>query len=253
MDLHGKVILVTGAAQGLGQNMSELLARQGADLALADIDHARLGDTVKLCAKYGRRVKDYIVDVSDEPSVEQLFQKVRTDIGSVDALINNAGINSDGLLVKAVDGKVQQKMPAAQSSKVISVDLLGAFLCGREAAAQMIEGGHGGVIVNVSSISRAGNVGQTNYSAAKAGIAAMTVCWAKELARYKIRAAAIAPGFSNTRMVASIPPKVREKIVSTIPLHRLAEPEEIGQAVLFILHNDYFNGRVLEIDGGLRL
>jgi 3-oxoacyl-[acyl-carrier protein] reductase len=136
---------------------------------------------------------------------------------------------------------------------VIAVDLRGVFLCAREAAVHMVESGRGGVIINISSISRAGNVGQTNYAAAKAGIAAMTVTWAKELARYNIRVAGIAPGFSGTRMVASIPPKVRDRIVSTIPLRRFARPEEIGRAALFILQNDYYDGRILEIDGGLRL
>ena len=144
-------------------------------------------------------------------------------------------------------------MSVAQFNEVIAVDLVGVFLCAREAAIRMVEGGDGGVIINISSISRAGNIGQTNYSAAKAGVAAMTVTWAKELARYKIRVAGIAPGFSETRMVASIPPKVRDKIVSGIPLRRFAAPEEIARAALFILQNDYYDGRILEVDGGLRL
>ena len=117
----------------------------------------------------------------------------------------------------------------------------------------MIESGQGGVIINISSISRAGNVGQPNYAAAKAGVAAMTVTWAKELARYHIRVAGIAPGFSETRMVESIPSKVKDRIVSTIPLRRFARPEEIARAALFILEIDYYDGRILEIDGGLRL
>jgi 3-oxoacyl-[acyl-carrier protein] reductase len=117
----------------------------------------------------------------------------------------------------------------------------------------MMEGGRGGVIINISSISRAGNVGQTNYSAGKAGVAAMTVTWAKKLARYKIRVAGIAPGFCNTRLVAKIPPKILDRITGTIPLRRLAAPEEIGHTALFILQNDYCTGRILEIDGGLRL
>ncbi len=144
-------------------------------------------------------------------------------------------------------------MSVAEFHRVIAVDLRGVFLCGREATVQMIESGHGGVIINISSISRAGNVGQTNYAAAKAGVAAMTVTWAKELARYKIRVAGIAPGFSDTRMVATIPPKVKDKIVATIPLRRFARPEEIAHAALFILQNDYYDGRILEIDGGLRI
>ena len=136
---------------------------------------------------------------------------------------------------------------------MVAVDLKGVFLCAREAAVHMIEGGHGGVILNISSISRAGNVGQTNYSAAKAGVAAMTVTWAKELARYNIRVAGIAPGFCDTRMVAKIPAKILDRIISTIPLRRLAEPADIARAALFILQNDYYDGRVLELDGGLRL
>jgi 3-oxoacyl-[acyl-carrier protein] reductase len=253
MDLQGRVIVITGAAQGLGQKMAEIIAAHGANLALVDVDHAKLQNTVRLCEKAGATVKDYSADVTDEPVVESLFSSVRKDFGNVDGLVNNAGITSDALLVKAEDGKVQKKMSLTEFHRVIAVDLRGVFLCGREATVQMIEGGHGGVIVNISSISRAGNVGQTNYAAAKAGVAAMTVTWAKELARYHIRVAGIAPGFSETRMVATIPPKVKDRIVSTIPLRRFAQPEEIARAALFILQNDYCHGRILEIDGGLRL
>jgi len=253
MDLQGKVIVITGAAQGLGQKMAEIVAAHGAKLALVDVDHAKLQETVRLCMKAGAKVKDYPADVTDEASVEALFSSVHRDFGSVDGLINNAGITSDALLVRAEDGKVQKKMSLTEFHRVIAVDLRGVFLCGREAAVQMIEGGQGGVIVNISSISRAGNIGQTNYAAAKAGVAAMTVTWAKELARYHIRVGGIAPGFSETRMVATIPPKVKDRIVSTIPLRRFARPEEIAHAALFILQNDYYDGRILEIDGGLRL
>lgn len=253
MDLRGKTIVVTGAAQGLGQKMAEVLAGQGANLALVDLDRAKLQETVRLCAKAGGKTNDYPADVTDEPTVEALFVRIHKDLGSVDGLINNAGITSDGLLVKAADGKVLRKMSMAQFDKVIAVDLKGVFLCAREAAVHMIEGGRGGVIINISSISRAGNVGQTNYAAAKAGVAAMTVTWAKELARHNIRVAGIAPGFSETRMVATIPPKVKDKIVATIPLRRFAQPDEIARAALFILQNDYYDGRILEIDGGLRL
>jgi 3-oxoacyl-[acyl-carrier protein] reductase len=208
---------------------------------------------VQLCSMAGAKAKDYPADVTDEPAVESLFRSILNDFSSVDGLINNAGITSDALLVKAADGKVQGKMSLAQFHRVIAVDLRGVFLCGREATVQMIESGHGGVIINISSISRAGNVGQTNYAAAKAGVAAMTVTWAKELARYNIRVAGIAPGFSETRMVATIPPKVKDKVISTIPLRRFARPEEIARAALFILQNDYYDGRILEVDGGLRI
>ena len=253
MDLQGRTIVITGAAQGLGQKMAEVLAREGAKIALADLDHAKLQETVRICLDAGATVKDYAVDVADESAVETLFNTVDRDFGGIDGLINNAGVTSDGLLVKAANGKVQKKMSLDDFHKVIAVDLRGVFLCGREAAVHMVEGGRGGVIINISSISRAGNVGQTNYSAAKAGVAAMTVTWAKELARYNIRVAGIAPGFCATRMVAKIPPKIQERIVATIPIGRFAQPEEIGRTALFILLNDYYNGRVIEIDGGLRI
>jgi 3-oxoacyl-[acyl-carrier protein] reductase len=253
MDLKGKTLLITGGAQGLGQKMAETIAAQGASIALADIDESKLKDTIQLCSKNGNKVKSYSANVADESSVEKLFRNIRSDFGGIDGLINNAGVNCDALLVKVADGKVQDKMSLEQFNKVIAVDLAGVFLCGREAAVHMVESGRGGVIINISSISRAGNIGQTNYSAAKAGVAAMTVTWAKELARYKIRVAGIAPGFSDTRMVANIPEKIRDKIVATIPAGRFASPEEIADAALFILYNDYYNGRVLEIDGGLRL
>jgi 3-oxoacyl-[acyl-carrier protein] reductase len=253
MDLQGRTIVITGAAQGLGQKVAETLSGAGANVALVDIDHVRLKDTVKLCSKTGTKVGDYAVDVTDEKAVVALFKDVRRDFGSVDGVVNNAGVTSDSLLVKVEDGKVQWKMSVEQFDKVIAVDLKGVFLCGREAAVHMVEGGRGGVIINISSISRAGNVGQTNYAAAKAAVAAMTVTWAKELARHRIRVAGIAPGFSNTRMMATIPPKILERIVSAIPLRRLAEPKEIAQTALFILRNDYFDGRIIEMDGGLRI
>lgn len=253
MDLQGKTIVITGAAQGLGQNMAEALAGEGANVAAVDIDHPKLKETVPLCTKAGGKIKDYAVDVTDEAAVVALFDRVHTDFGAIDGVINNAGVTSDALLVRVRDGKVERKMSLDEFNKVVAVDLKGVFLCGREAAVHMIEGGRGGTIINISSISRAGNVGQTNYSAAKAGVAAMTVTWAKELARHRIRVAGIAPGFSNTRMVANIPPKILDRIVATIPLRRLAQPAEIARAALFILKNDYYTGRVLEIDGGLRI
>ncbi len=253
MDLNGKTIIVTGAARGLGQKMAETLAAHGARLALVDRDEAELQQTARLCAAAGGMARDYVADVTDEARVETLFNTVRQDFGHIDGLINNAGITRDDLLVKAEAGKIVHKMSMEAFNTVIAVDLRGVFLCGREAAAHMIEGGSPGVIINISSISRAGNVGQTNYSAAKAGVTAMSVVWAKELARYGIRVAAIAPGFCDTRMVSAIPAKIRDRIVGTIPMRRLAKPEEIASAALFIFQNDYVTGRVMEIDGGLRL
>jgi 3-oxoacyl-[acyl-carrier protein] reductase len=173
--------------------------------------------------------------------------------GRLDVLVNNAGIIKDAMLVKVKDEAVVGKMTLAQWQAVVDVNLTGVFLCGREAAERMIKLGQGGVIVNISSISKAGNAGQTNYSAAKAGVAAMAVTWAKELARFGIRAASIAPGFTRTDSLSGMPPEMLDKMTAPIPLKRLGLPEEIARTVLFIAENDYVNGRCLEIDGGLRL
>lgn len=253
MDLVGKVIVVTGAGRGLGRRTAEMVAAKGARLALVDLTEEDVAETERSCRKTGQDARHYLTDVSDESAVESLFDTVVEDFGRVDAVINNAGITRDGLLVKAKEGRVTGKLSLEDWNAVINVDLRGVFLCAREAAVRMIESGNGGVIVNISSISRAGNFGQTNYSAAKAGVAAMTVTWANELARHGIRVAAIAPGFSDTRMVANIPKKILDGIVGRIPLKRLANPREIGHTVVYILENDYFNGRTLELDGGLRI
>ena len=253
MDLKDKVIVITGAALGLGEKTAEVLSAEGANLALVDLDAADLKKAVDLCSKAGVKVKGYGADVADEQAVVTLFNDIEKDFGGVDGLINNAGITKDGLLVKIKEGKVVGKMSVDDFNKVIAVDLRGVFLCAREAAAHMIEGGRKGVIINISSISREGNVGQTNYSAAKAGVSAMTVTWSKELAHHKIRVAGIAPGYCDTRMMATVPPKILERIIATIPVERLAEPADIADAASFILRNDYFDGRMLEMDGGLRI
>ena len=185
--------------------------------------------------------------------VGRRLDQVTAHFGRLDGLINNAGIVRDGLLVKVKDGQVVGKMTLAQWQAVIDVNLTGVFLCAREAAQRMIQRAVGGVIVNLSSISRAGNVGQTNYTAAKAGVAAMTVVWAKELARYGIRVGAVAPGFIRTPMVESMKPEALAKMTSPIPLGRLGEPQEIAHAVGFIFENELFTGRCLEVDAGLRM
>ena len=252
MELADKVIVITGAGQGLGRAMAETLAAQKAKLALVDLNETALLESVRCCENAGGEARPYLTDIADEQAVEALFDRVIEDFGAVDALINNAGIIRDGLLVKAQDGRVVKKMSLEQWQSVLTVNLTGVFLCGREAAVRIIEGDHPGVIVNMCSISRAGNVGQSNYAAAKSGVAALTVTWAEELARYGIRVAAIAPGFCDTPMVASMPEKAQARLKEMIPLGRLAEPKEIARSVLYVLQNDYFDGRVLEIDGGLR-
>jgi 3-oxoacyl-[acyl-carrier protein] reductase len=253
MDLNGKVIAITGGGQGLGRSMALVLAAKGAKLALIDLNQEKLDETVTLCKQAGGDAKAYIANVAKEDDVVATFDRIVTDFGSLSGLINNAGILRDGLMIKVKDGEIVKKMTLAEWQAVIDVNLTGVFLCGREAAERMITLGTEGVIINISSISKAGNMGQTNYSAAKAGVAAMAVTWAKELARYNIRAAAIAPGFIATEMVASMKPEALEKMTAGIPLRRMGTPEEIGDTCAYIFENDYFTGRVIEMDGGLRI
>jgi 3-oxoacyl-[acyl-carrier protein] reductase len=253
MQISGKTVLITGAGRGLGAAMARGLAERGADLALVDLDESGLRDAADACRALGRRAQTYAANVADEAAVVSLFDRVVADFGRLDCAIANAGILRDGLLVKVKDGEVVGKLPLAQWQSVIDVNLTGVFLCGREAAERMIRLGNGGCIINISSLSRAGNFGQSNYSAAKAGVAALTVVWAKELARYDIRVNAIAPGFIKTEMVASMKPEILEKMAAGIPVGRLGEPGEIAATAAFIIENDYCNGRVIEIDGGQRL
>jgi 3-oxoacyl-[acyl-carrier protein] reductase len=253
MDLRGKVIAITGGAQGLGLSMAEGLVAKGAQFALLDVNAERLQGAVTRLEEMGAVARSYVTNVADESSVIAAFDAIVNDFGALDGLINNAGILRDGLLLKVKDGEIVKKLSLAEWQAVIDVNLTGVFLCGREAAERMINLNKGGVIINISSVSRAGNMGQSNYSAAKAGVAAMTVTWAKELARYGIRSMAIAPGFIGTEMVASMKPEALAKMSSQIPLGRVGEPGEIASTAAFIFENDYLTGRVIETDGGIRL
>lgn len=253
MHLENSVIAITGGARGLGLAMASMLGSRGARLALLDTDAASLDEAVSGLHRAGIEARAFVTNVADEASVKQAFADIAASMGPVSGLINNAGILRDALLVKARDGKVEKTMSLEQWQSVVDVNLTGVFLCGREAAAQMVEAGNVGVIVNISSISRAGNMGQSNYAACKAGVVALTTTWAQELARSGIRVGAVAPGFIETEMTASMRQDMLEKLTAGVPLKRLGEPDNIAQSALFIFENDYFTGRVIECDGGLRL
>ena len=253
MNLAGKTIVITGAAQGIGRALAVAFAEHGSDLALLDLREDGLEETKALCSKRGVSVRTYAANVSVESEVEATMDRVVTDFARLDGIINNAGITRDALLVKSRDGVINAGMTLDQWRAVIDVNLTGVFLCGRAAGVRMARLANGGVIVNISSISRHGNIGQSNYSAAKAGVAALAEVWAKELARYGIRAASIAPGFVNTDIVSTIRAEVLDKLIGAVPLGRLGEADEIAMAARFIFENDFFTGRCLDLDGGLRL
>jgi 3-oxoacyl-[acyl-carrier protein] reductase len=253
MQLKGKTVAITGAARGIGRAIAEDFAAQGAHLALIDLTESELAESCAACQAHGVTARGYSASVSTEADVVATFERIVADFGRLDGLVNNAGIVRDALLVKVKDGVVTGKMSLAQWQAVIDVNLTGVFLCGREAAEHMIRLKNGGVIINISSISRAGNAGQSNYSAAKAGVASMTVVWAKELARYGIRAGAIAPGFTKTAILESMKPEMLARVIAPVPLQRLGQAEEIAQTARFIFENDFFTGRLIALDGGLRL
>ena len=253
MNLQDKVIVVTGGGQGLGRAMAVNLAKDGAKLALIDLDQALLIETVAMVEAAGSSAKTYVANVTVESEVESTFDEIVNDFGGLDGLINNAGILRDGMLLKYKDGEVQKKMSLQQFQSVIDVNLTGVFLCGREAAVRMVEGQRGGVIINMSSVARGGNMGQTNYSASKAGVVAMTVTWARELGRHCIRVGAIAPGVIRTAMTDAMKPEAKERLVKMKPVGRLGEADEIAHTAKYIFENDFFTGRVIEIDGGISM
>ena len=250
MKLPGKTVVISGAGRGIGRALALRLGRDGGHIALLDLNAGDLRLTREALEKEGVVARDYTVDVAKEPAVVGAMDAIVRDFGRLDVLVNNAGIISDALLVKAKDGAIAGKMSLAQWQAVLDVNLTGVFLCGREAAERMIKLGNGGVIINISSVSRHGNVGQSNYSAAKAGVAALAVVWAKELARHGIRAAAIAPGGVRTEILSTLKPEMLEKLIAPVPLKRLAEPAEIADAAAFVIENEFFTGRCLDIDGG---
>ena len=253
MQLEDKLVVVTGSGRGIGRAMAVAFAQKRANVALLDLNAEHLEQTRALCESHGVRAQTYICNVASEEQTIATLDAVVRDFGRLDVMINNAGITKDAMLVKAQDGKVTGKMSLAQWQAVIDVNLTGVFLGAREAAERMINLGCGGVIISISSISRSGNMGQTNYTAAKAGVAAMTVVWAKELARYGIRAGAIAPGFTRTEILDAMKPEMIERTLNAVPLKRMADPSEMAHAAVFIAENDFFSGRIIELDGGQRM
>ncbi|QDG50281.1 SDR family oxidoreductase [Persicimonas caeni] len=252
MNLSDVKIIVTGAASGMGRAFSLMLARDGAAVMACDIDEAGLAS---LKEEAEGTLETCVADVTDEASVANLVETTVDALGGVNGVVNNAGIFRDALLVKK-DRKTGdiRKMTMDEWQSVIDVDLTGPFLCTREVAAHIIEsGGEGGVIVNISSVSRHGNRGQSNYSAAKAGLIADTKLWAEELSRHGIRVGAVAPGFIDTPILQGMPERMLEKMTAQIPLGRVGKPEEIYQAVKFVIECDYFTGRCIDVDGGVQV
>ena len=241
--LQDKVVIVTGAAAGIGQATARRFAQEGCRVASWDV-------------KDGQPEPDGLfqrVDVSNPASVEAAVAEVAQHWGAVNVLVNNAGILRDGQLVKYKDGAVTGTMTDEQFDAVIGVNLRGVFVCTRAVVPRMIQAG-GGVILNASSVvGLYGNFGQTNYVATKAGVIGMTRVWARELGKYNIRVNAVAPGFIATDMVKAMPDKILQGMVGHTPLGRMGKPEDIANAYLWLASEaaSFVSGAVIGVDGGV--
>ena len=245
MKLSDLKIIVTGGAQGMGAHFARRLAEAGAQVAACDVDEGALSELPRVI----HRMK---ADVSKEDECVAFVDWAHRAMGGLNGLVNNAGIIRDGLLVRRdrETGAIK-KLGLDQFRAVLEVNLTGATLMAREVIAKMVETEtRPGVIVNMSSISRHGNRGQSNYVAAKAAMAANTVTWAREFAPFGVRVAAVAPGIVETPMTQGMNPKARDAAVAAIPVGRIGLPEDIWLAVKFALECDYFNARTIDVDGG---
>ncbi|HXU33205.1 MAG TPA: glucose 1-dehydrogenase [Thermoanaerobaculia bacterium] len=251
--LAGKVVIVTGGAAGIGKTTALRFAAEGARLVLWDRS-AEAGEAAaaEIVAAGGAASFDS-VDVSLEAEVNAAVERALSAEGRIDVLINNAGITRDAQLAKWKEGTLLGSMPLVDFDAVLAVNLRGVFLPTRAVVPGMIAQG-GGVILSASSVvGLYGNFGQTNYSATKAGVIAMTRTWARELGRYNIRVNAVAPGYIATEMVAKMPQKVIDGIAGKTPLGRLGRTEEVAAAYLWLASDaaSFVNGIVLSVDGGL--
>ncbi len=255
MRLEQLKVIVTGGAQGMGRHFSLRLAEAGASVVAADVNEEGLASLAQEAKDLGGKLFTRKLDVSDEQQCIDSVTWACDQMGGLNGLVNNAGILRDGLLVK-LDRKTGEikKLTREHWDAVIAVNLTGATLMVREVVAKMLEKQQRpGVIVNISSIARHGNRGQSNYVSAKAAIAQNTKTWSLEFAPFGIRVGAVAPGMIETPMTQGMNPKAREALVGMIPVGRIGDPEDIWQAVKFVFECEYFNGRCIDVDGGLSM
>ncbi|OHE62873.1 MAG: beta-ketoacyl-ACP reductase [Treponema sp. GWB1_62_6] len=243
--MNGKVCVVTGGARGIGKGIVETLAREGATRVWA-LD---MNDTeFPALEKAFPNVKGAVVNVTDAAAVEAFVEMAKAEFGRIDALVNNAGITRDALI---------HKMTEDDWDAVINVNLKGVFMMTKYAAPLMMETGSGSIVSISSVVGLDGNIGQSNYAATKGGVVAMTKGWAKEFARKgaKVRVNAVSPGYTRTPMLETVPAKVLDPIIARTPLGRLAEIQDIADAVLFLSSDEaaFITGQVLRVDGGLVL
>ncbi|MBA3453235.1 MAG: SDR family oxidoreductase [Deltaproteobacteria bacterium] len=255
MQLSALKIIVTGAAQGMGAHFARRLAEAGAQVAACDVLEEGLAQLAESTKGLPGRVHTRKLDVGNEAEVGAFVDWAHGAMGGLNGLINNAGILRDGLLVKKdkTTGEIT-KLTKDKWDAVLGVNLTGATMMVRDTVAKMVATEQKpGVIVNMSSIARHGNRGQSNYVSAKAALAANTVTWSREFAAFGVRVGAVAPGMIETPMTQGMNQKARDALVANIPVGRIGLPEDIWVAVKFVLECDYFNGRTIDVDGGLAM
>jgi 3-oxoacyl-[acyl-carrier protein] reductase len=244
MILEGKVALITGGAQGIGRAIALLFARQGAKVAISDINLERAEETSREIVSLGADALAIGGNVADAKAAEAMVEQTVERFGGLDILVNNAGITRDGVLLR---------MKEEDWESVLAVNLKGAFHCTKAALRSFLKR-KGGKIVNIASVTgEMGNAGQANYAASKAGLIGFTKSVAREYASRNIQVNAVAPGFIDTAMSQAIPQKDREFLIKQIPMERLGAPEDVAEAVLFLAGPaaGYITGQVLNVNGGM--
>ncbi|MEW6101157.1 MAG: 3-oxoacyl-[acyl-carrier-protein] reductase [Candidatus Omnitrophota bacterium] len=244
MRLKNKVALVTGAARGIGKAIALLFAKEGADIAVADVNMEEAQNACREIEALGRQALAVTMDVTDYAKVEEALNKILDKFTKVDILVNNAGITKDNLLMR---------MGVPEWDAVINVNLKGTFNCIKAVSRPMVKQRSGRIINIASIIGIIGNPGQANYSASKAGIIALTKSAAKELASRNININAVAPGFIQTDMTAKLPEELKQKMRENIPLNKFGNPEDVANVCLFLASDDssYITGQTIVVDGGM--
>ena len=244
LKLKGKVALITGAAQGIGKSIALLLAQNGANIVVSDINLERAEETAREIESNGSKAMAVKVDVANLKEVEQMVEAILEKFGKIDILVNNAGITRDKLILR---------MTEEDWDAVLNVNLKGTFNCTKVVVRHMAKQRSGKIVSIASVVGEMGNAGQANYSASKAGVIGLTKTIAREFAQRRINVNAIAPGYIETPMTEILPEKVKEELKSLIPMERLGKPEDVAEAVLFLVseESNYITGQVLNVNGGI--
>ena len=244
MELNQKVALVTGGGQGIGRVIADNLAKMGAHTVLGDVNLENAEKAAKNIRDNGGKATAVLLNVMDPINVRQVFDLIGKEFKPLDILVNNAGITKDGLFIR---------MKEDDWDRVLAVNLKGSFLCGQQAAKQMMKQRSGSIVNIASIVGVMGNPGQANYSASKAGLIGLTKTMARELAPRNIKVNSIAPGFIDTDMTRVLDDKIRDKLIEQIPLARLGLPVDIAHSVAFLVsgQSNYITGQVINVNGGM--